>query len=172
MALALDPLSVSVNWVLGRNYWLAKKYDLAYDQLKKTMALDPKYYLTKGTLIYVLIQRKDFNQALELCNQLVPNNPWDYPGPYLSYTYAAMGDTARAKAELTKTIKNFPDKSPYHFARCNVILNNYASALDDLEQAYLQKDIRIYNYFKLDPTLDPIRNEPRFTALLSKTNLE
>ena len=171
-ALELDPLSVSVNWVLGKNYWLARKYDLAYDQLKKTMALDPKYYLTKGTLIYVLVQRKDFNGALELCKQLVPNNPWDYPGPYLSYIHAAMGDTLHAREELMKTIKDFPEKSPYHLARCNVILKNYPVAIDELEQAFRQKDIRIYNYLKLDPTLDPIRKEPLFIALLKKTNLE
>ena len=171
-ALALDPLSLSINWVLGRNYWLARKYDSAYTQLKKTMALDPTYYLTKGTLIYVLLERKNFVEALELCHQLKPNNPWDYPGPYLCYTYATMGDTARAKDELMKTIRDFPNKSQYVLARCNVILKNYPLALDELEEAYQQKDIRIYNFLKLDPTLDPIRNEPRFKALLKKTNLE
>ncbi|MGH2648968.1 MAG: TPR end-of-group domain-containing protein, partial [Ginsengibacter sp.] len=171
-ALQLDPLSVSINWVLGRNYWLAREYDSAYNQLKKTMALDSKYYLTKGTLIYVLLEQKKFTEALELSKQLDPNNPWDYPGPYLSYTYASMGDTVRAKAELMKTIRDFPNKSSYHLARCNVILKNYSIALDELEEAYRQRDIRIYNYLKLDPTLDPIRNEPRFKALLKKTNLE
>ncbi len=171
-ALELDPLSVSINWVLGRNYWLARKYDLAYEQLKKTMALDPKYYLTKGTLIYVLLERKNFKEALQLCKQLDPNNPWDYPGPYLSYTYASMGDTISAKAELTKTIRDYPNKSSFHLARCNVILKNYSIALDELEEAYMQKDIRIYNFLKLDPTLDPVRNEPRFKALLKKTGLE
>ena len=171
-ALELDPLSVSINWVLGRNYWLARKYDLAYEQLKKTMALDPKYYLTKGTLIYVLLERKNFKEALQLCKQLDPNNPWDYPGPYLSYTYASMGDTISAKAELTKTIRDYPNKSSFHLARCNVILKNYSIALDELEEAYMQKDIRIYNFLKLDPTLDSVRNEPRFKALLKKTGLE
>ncbi len=171
-ALELDPLSASINWALGRNYWLARKYDLAYDQLKRTLVLDPKYYLTKGTLIYVLLERKNYTEALELCNQLSPNNQWDYPGPYLCYTYAVMGDTIRAKDELMKTIRDFPEKSPYHLARCNVILKNYSLAIDELEQAYLQKDIRIYNFLKLDPTLDPIRNEPRFNALLKKANLE
>ena len=170
-ALELDPLSSSVNWVLGRNYWLARKYDLAYDQLKKTMALDPKYYLTKGTLIYVLVERKDFNGALELCNQLVPNNPWDYPGPYFSYVHASMGDTILAREELKKTVTDFPEKSSYLLARCNVTLNNYPTALDQLEKAYRQKDIRIYNFLKLDPALDPIRKEPRFIELLKKTNL-
>ncbi|MGH2646070.1 MAG: TPR end-of-group domain-containing protein, partial [Ginsengibacter sp.] len=171
-ALELDPLSISINWVLGRNYWLAREYDSAYTQLKKTMALDSKYYLTKGTLIYVLLQRKNFDEALELCQQLDLNNQWDYPGPYLSYTYASMGDTLRAKDELMKTIRDFPNKSPYLLARCNAILKNNSTALDELEKAYEQKDIRIYDFLKLDPTLDPIRNEPRFKELLKKVNLE
>src|SRR6185503_18832936 len=49
-ALELDPLSSSVNWVLGRNYYLAGKIDSAYGQLKKALATDPNYTRTKETL--------------------------------------------------------------------------------------------------------------------------
>jgi TolB-like protein/Tfp pilus assembly protein PilF len=171
-ALELDPLSVSVNWVLGRNYYFARQYDLAYNQLKKTIALDPKYTLAKGTLIYVVLEQKKFNEGFELIKQLPLKGPWDYQGPYLCYTYAITGDTIQAKKELVKTMKEFPGQSPYHLARCNVILRNYSVALDELEQAYIQKDIRIYANLKLDPAMDPIRNEPRFKALLKKTGLE
>lgn len=171
-ALSLDPLSVSINWVLGRNYYLAGKYDSAYTQLKKTLALDSKYNHAISTLIFVLIEQKNFREALALCQQLDPKQPWEFPSVYFCYTYASMGDTARAKDELSKTMKDFPGKSAFELARCNVILKNYSLALDNLEEAYQQKDIRFYNYLKLDPTLDPIRNEPRFKALLKKTNLQ
>lgn len=171
-ALELDPLSVSVNWVLGRNYYLAKRYDLAYEQLKKTLILGPNYTLAKGTLIYVALEHKNFDEAMQLIKQLKLKDIWDYQGPYLCYYYAVAGDTTRAKAELMKMIRDYPDQSPYHLARCNVALKNYSVALDELEQAYAQKDIRIYNYLKTDPILDPIRIEPRFKALLKKTGLK
>ena len=171
-ALELDPLAVSFNWILGRNYWLAKQYDLAYVQLKKTLLLDPTFTLAKGTLIYVALERKNFDEAMQLIKQLKLKDVWDYQGPYLCYYYAVSGDSTRAKAELMKTIKDYPDQSPYHLARCYVVLKNYSVALDELEQAYAQKDIRIYNYLKTDPILDPIRIEPRFKALLKKVNLD
>jgi adenylate cyclase len=174
-ALELDPLSVSINWVLGRNYWLARQYGLAYDQLKKTITLDPRFYLAKSTLIYVDLAQKKYAEAFELIKQLPPRantGTYDYQGPYLSYAYAFMGDTLRAKKELEKTIAEDPGQSPFHLARCNIILKNYSIALDELEQAYNQRDIRIYNFLKADPTLDPVRNEPRFKALLKKTGLD
>ena len=50
-ALELNPLDLRFNWVLGRNYYLAREYDLAYQQMRKTFILDPNFLRAKGTLI-------------------------------------------------------------------------------------------------------------------------
>ena len=82
-----------------------------------------------------------------------------------------MGDKVRAKAELEKSLKEVPNLSPYHFARGFIAIGDFDKALSLLERAYEVRDIRIW-HIKVDPTLDPIRNEPRFKALLKKANLE
>ncbi|MEP6514231.1 MAG: adenylate/guanylate cyclase domain-containing protein, partial [Parafilimonas sp.] len=173
-AIELDPLSVQPNWVLGRNYWLARQYDLAYEQLKKTLALDPKNGLAKGTLALVLLAKKDYSKAFDLIKQfpkVVLTKTADYMGPYLSYAYSLSGDTIQGKAELKRDLAENPDRHPYFLARAYTGLKDYKEALNQLETAYNIRYLGMY-FIKVDPTFDPIRNEPRFKSLIRKMNLE
>ncbi|HLY69450.1 MAG TPA: hypothetical protein VKR53_06950 [Puia sp.] len=77
----------------------------------------------------------------------------------------------RAKTELEKSFKEDPNQSPYHFARGFIAVGEYDKGLSLLEKAYEVRDIRIW-HLKVDPTLDSVRNDPRFKALLKKANLE
>ena len=54
-ALELDPLDTRFNWILGRNYYLAHQYDLAEEQLKRTLNLYPDHALYKrdSYLLYI-----------------------------------------------------------------------------------------------------------------------
>ncbi len=173
-ALSLDPLSSTVTYALGRNYYLAKQYDSAFFYLKKAYIMDPNLNLTKSFYSFVLIQRRDFTEALKVLATSPEsgiNLQVDNRGPSISYLYAAMGDNVRAKSELEKSLQDFPNQSPYHVARAFTAIGNFDEALTYLETAYQVRDIRIW-HIKVDPTLDPIRNEPRFKALLKKINLE
>ncbi len=171
--LELDPLSSIINFILGRNYYLAGKFDLAYVQLQKTLTLYPKNVSAKGVLIEVLVQTKKYSEALELCKQLPlrEKGEYMYQGPYLSYIYAAMGDTVRAKMELEKTIKEDPDQYPYQLARVYILLKDFNKGMELLEHAYDIRDMWMY-FIKVDPTFVSVRNEPRFKALLKKMNLD
>ena len=57
-AVELDPLNSRLNWVLGRNYFLAKENNLAIEQLKKTLLLDPNYDNAKLTLSLIYLKLK------------------------------------------------------------------------------------------------------------------
>ena len=172
-ALALDPLSANLNYVLGRNLYLARKYDSAYSQLKKTLAMNPKFILAKGNLVFVLLAQKKFAEAFELINGLDSSRVIKttyYKVSTLSFAYAISGDKIHAKEELEKTLKEFPGESPYQLAQIYVSLNDYNKAFDELERAFEIRDLWMYTV-KVDPTLDPIRNDPRFKSLLKKMNL-
>ena len=172
--LSLDPLSSTLNYALGRNYFLAKNYDSAYLYLKKNYIMDPRFAVTIPFYAFVLIQRKDFTEALNVINtdpEGGMNLVIDIRGPCLSFLYVAEGDKVRAKAELEKSLKEVPNQSPYHFARGFIAIGDFDKAISFLEKAYEVRDIRIW-HMKVDPTLDPIRNDPRFKALLKKANLQ
>ncbi len=173
-ALELEPLSVQINWILGRNYWLARKYDSANVQFKKTLMLDPKNGLAKGTLALVLLAQKKFSEAFDLIMQFpktVISTSADYRWPYFVYAKALSGDTVLAKAELQKNLAENTNLNPYILARAYVGLKDYNQALNQLEIAYNVRFLAMY-YINVDPTFDPIRNEPRFRALMKRMNLE
>ena len=44
-ALELDPLSTETDTVVGQNFYCARQYDLAIDTLRKTLDMDPNYWL-------------------------------------------------------------------------------------------------------------------------------
>jgi hypothetical protein len=60
---------------------------------------------------------------------------------------------------------------PYCFVLAYIGQENYNEALTQLENVYETRGI-IMTGLKVDPELDPIRNEPRFKALLKKMNLD
>ena len=173
-ALALDPLAVNPNYVLGRNYFYAREYDFSYGQLKKTLALNPDGNLAKGNFAYTLLAKKDYAEAFEVINQ-VPRKEISKilyrQGPMLSYAYAVSGDKKQAKTELEKTLLEEPDQSSYHLAAVYIQLGDYNEAFKRLEKAYEMRDLWMY-CVKVDPTFDPIRNDPRFKALLKKMNFD
>ena len=173
-ALSLDPLSRNLNYVLGRNYYYAHKYDSAFEQLKKTIALDQNFNLAKGNLVYVLLEKKNYPAAFDIILQLKENGISKidyYKGITLSYAYAASGDKVRAKEELEKTLVEYPDQSPFNIARVYIALRDYEKAITSLEKAYEQRDLWMYA-LKADHTFNPIRNELRFKALMKRMNLE
>jgi adenylate cyclase len=172
-ALESDPLNLRFNWVLGRNYYFAKQDELALQQLKKTIVLNPNLPLAKGTLALLYLKKKMYPQAIELINQMpkIPTANYDGQDPFLCYAYAVSGDSNRAKSVLDNTLKKYPDQSPYILSYAYIALKNYYEALSMIEAAYKVRDIRLY-WVKVDPVLDPIRNEPRFKILIDKMHLD
>jgi tetratricopeptide (TPR) repeat protein len=158
--------------VLGRNYYFARKYDLSYEQLKKTLALFPAFHLAQGNLVFVLLAQKNYTEAFHVIEKLDTIYKALYYKPtVLSYAYAVSGNRISAMSELEKSLAKRPDQSPYDLAKVYVALDDPNEALNNLEKAYQIRDIWMYHLYS-DPVFDPIRNEQRFKVLLKKMNLE
>ena len=165
----LDPLSSTINYALGRRYYEMRDYDQAIRQLQKTLTLEPGYPAANLFLGLSFLQKKNYKQAIEVFSGL--QSVAMQRGFMLSYAYALEGDKARAKALLDKTIKEDGIDSHYLLALSYIGLENFNEALTELEKAYELKEIFLTE-LKVVPALDPLRNEPRFRALLKKVNLE
>jgi Tfp pilus assembly protein PilF len=168
-ALDLDPLSTTLNYVLGRRYYELRDYDQAIVQLQKTLKLTPNYPAANLYLGLCNMQMKDYQPAIDVFKRLPPDQ-WTR-AIMLSYAYSMAGDKSRAKALLEKALKEERITSPYLLSLAYIGLGDTNKALTQLERAYETRDIFIIT-LKIDPELDPLRNEPRFKALQKKTNLE
>jgi len=172
-AVALDPLAFGANWVLGRNYYFARKDDLALKQFEKTEGLGQNsngvIYWSLG-LVYLA---KSMNkEALEQYEKVPDNaeNPIDNVDVMKSYGYAATGNKARAKTVLEKAIKKDLHASAYRIAQAYIALGEMQTALNWLDEGYRVRDLHMF-WVKVDPSLDPIRATPKFQELLKKMKL-
>ena len=170
----LDPSSASINWILGRNYYFADNYDLAEDQLRKTINSNPKFHLAKAFLALVLLKRKEYDKAIEIIRQIPKSGitrSEEYQGGLLSYAYAVSGKKEMARAELNKSLTENTLVGHYPIARTLVGLDDYNQAIEELEKSFMGREIGLY-FLKVDPVFEPLKNEPRFKALLKKMNLD
>jgi len=58
----------------------------------------------------------------------------------------------------------------FHIAMAYIGIHDFKSALDELEKSLRDKEIFLY-FIKVDPIFFPLKNEPRFQAILKEMNL-
>ena len=63
-AVELDPLSLIINADLGQDFMLARRYDEAIEQLRKTLAMDPRFYYARWTLGECLQMKGQLTEAM------------------------------------------------------------------------------------------------------------
>ena len=170
----LDPLSTRINADLGMAYLSAGKYDEAIEQEKKTLELNPK----SGTAVWIrgmAYQQKDmFTEAINdyrLALERSPNNPNFLAA--LGHVYASSGNTSAARNILDTlfVVNKVEPVSPFFFALVYAGLNDKENALQWLEKSYEEKSGSV-RYLKMEPRLENLRKEPRYTALMKKIGLE
>jgi tetratricopeptide (TPR) repeat protein len=85
--------------------------------------------------------------------------------------YAAAGDRASAMAtlEALKTLSKGGQVLPFNLALVYLGLGDRGRALDHLDRA-LAADSQMMAWLGRDAIFDPLRAEPRFTALMKKLN--
>ena len=173
IAYDLDPLAASINWILGRNFYCAGEMDSAEKYLKKGIVLNPKFPMIRNWLARVFIAKKNFAQALDTINNIPLSGNitnFEYRGPILAYTYGISGNRTQAHIEIEKLLHQKSFNAHYHIATAYMGVNEFKSALDELEKSLRDKEIFLY-FLKPDPIFFPLKDEPRFKTILKEMNL-
>lgn len=167
-ALTLDPLSFLMSRRLGVALYLARDYDAALAQLNRAaeMEHDPGSIDNYMSLIYE--QKGQHDEAIE------------YDLAALHSVYPQLDPAA-----LRSTFQQRGWQA-YWLARSSALLSTppqpctqYQLALDDLRTNRLDKAFVSFNgaldqhcysmaLLRVDPILDPVRRDPRYTALLAR----
>jgi eukaryotic-like serine/threonine-protein kinase len=174
MAHELDPLSIVFRTGQGTPYLHARDYNAAITRYKRAIRIDPTFaqahrslawaYLFKGGLIEEALE--EIGIALSLSNE----DPMS--STLLAYASAAAGNEEQARAILKRIEEDSRSYvSPYDVATVHVALGEYEEALDRIEEAIRQRSSRV-TAMKVDPALDPLRDDPRFRRLLARTGLD
>jgi len=169
-AVDLDPLSLVINADLGVNYCYARRYDDAIAQLRKTIEMDPGYYFAHINLAQVLEMKGARDAAIAEYQKARALNDDPAVLGYLGRVYGFSGNKTETQKILEELKKLSKERyvSDYSFALVYIGLGDKEEALRWLEQSYQDRAGSDVGWIRVDPLLDPLRNEPRFEALAEK----
>jgi eukaryotic-like serine/threonine-protein kinase len=166
----LDPLSALISLNLGRHFYYAREYDRAIEHLQKTVALDPKGFLA-GQILALAYLEKGMPDAAIAELQKFPAPLGAFQG-VRGYVSAVTGDRAAAFKILAdlETLAATRYIPAYAFATVYAGLDMRNEAFTQLDRAVVEHSAYL-DYLSVEPTLDRLRSDPRFSALLRRVNL-
>jgi TolB-like protein/DNA-binding winged helix-turn-helix (wHTH) protein/Flp pilus assembly protein TadD len=170
----LDPLSATTNWNVGRILCLARRYDEALASLRQTAdmqrnSLAVDIWLFKS---YWMKGQPDEAIAADLRVRSLRDVPNTKSLAVLQAAYSRGGSSAywtNVRKLVLPKFRTYPT-GWYRLAEINTYLGDKEEAFRWLEKAVDERPNWI-TFMKVDPTLDPLRSDPRFGALLQRMGL-
>jgi serine/threonine-protein kinase len=172
-ALELDPLSPGLHHDMGWTYFDSAKFDPAMILFRKALELDPNFHSSRNLLGWSYLLTGKPAEALaefQTIEQSAPDLPWVQGS--LGYLYGVTGRPADARNVLAKLDQISRKRYVTHWARAIIYLGlgQKDSALDWLEKACEDHDGWMWD-MHAQPWWAPLRNEPRFQAIVKKIGL-
>jgi serine/threonine-protein kinase len=169
----LDPLSPAVNESLAYVLLVARRYDEALEKQLELQDLEPFYYKCYTGLGRTYIQQSLYPQAIEMllkARALAGDVPIILGA--LGQAYALDGQVAEARAVLARlealAAAGYVPSNSFALIHCG--LGEYGRALDWLERGCDRAELPL-SAIGVHPAYDPLRGNPRFTALLEKVGI-
>ncbi len=173
-AVALDPLSPEANTWLGANLYFARRYEEAIEVLRATSLRNPDLSYTRLWLSRAYARTGQFEQAIAVLSPLEMEDLGGAEGESaLGRAHADAGNTEEATRVLNHLRERMREDyvSASFIATVQVGLHDTDGALASLAQAATEHSYYV-PWWKVDPDLDPLRSDPRFTALLKTVGLD
>jgi DNA-binding winged helix-turn-helix (wHTH) protein/lipoprotein NlpI len=170
IAQELDPLSLEINTVVGRVFYLSREFDRSINAYRHVIDLNPHYARARTRLGMAYAAVGSYGDAIhefEESQRLSGFDP-NLDG-LIGYAQALSGNTRRAR-KLLEELDQRPRRQyvrPFSLALIRIGLGEYDKALDCLVKSYRDRSTEMV-YAKTEPLLDPVRSEPRFAALLNQ----
>ncbi len=168
-AVALDPVAGSTFHAEGFVDYFSRQYDRALNVAQTVHGLKinlPDWYFLLGD---VYAAKGLYAQSIEAFQK---SGSGPYSLGHLAGVEARAGRTAEAKAILAQLLSSV-DKDGignYEIALIYTGLGDRNNAFRWLDRAYQVHDVGLV-YLKVDPSLDPLRADPRFADLMQRVGL-
>lgn len=167
-ALDLDPLSLTAAGRLARSLYFARKYTEASKAFEHVLELEPERPRTFVVLSYISLLNGDPTSAIELASE----EPTEWLRRMaLMLAYHKIGKIDEAHTEKQWLIDNFGDVAAYQYIQIHAQWGEIDEAIKWLEFAYEKRDPGLAD-LKVDPLMDPLRQDKRFITVLEALNLQ
>jgi serine/threonine protein kinase/tetratricopeptide (TPR) repeat protein len=169
----LDPLSLIISDGIGWASYMARRYDDAMEQLRRTVELDPNYPVTYWILGLLLRKMGHHKLAIAEGEKAVKlSGGSSLMRAAFAQTLATAGKKKIAIQILNDLVKLSKQKyvAPYFLAGIYVGLAEEDNAMECLEKSY-EEHSHWLMYLHIDPSMDGLRANPRFQDLLQRVGL-
>ena len=170
-ALAVNPLSPSPLEALSELALRSRQIDEALAEARKAIPLDPNYALAHQSLADAYRAKGMFTEALGEYSR-AEDLGWRAAVTGRALTFAQMGRSAEAR-HIAQQLESesarryvSPDKIAVIYAR----LGDRDAAFRWLERSFEERSM-VWAAYKDLPDYDPIRHDPRFSAMLQRMGL-
>ena len=171
-ATMLDPLNVEIadwgHWALA----MVGDLELAREWAKKQMRLHPQVGMVFSGASVSSALNGDYIGAIEIAEKglmLDPESPYAYLALAQAYGYA--GEKERIPSLLQKAESLNKYMCPYESAVNYIILDDFERAFSLLNEAVSSRSNCLV-FTRVDKRLEPIKGDPRFSALLTRIGLD
>jgi eukaryotic-like serine/threonine-protein kinase len=171
----LDPLSPRISANVGLFLYFERRYDEAVKELKKALEVDPHHSMTYMYLGWAHEAMGNYEEAVRNYHRSMELTAIPVrPSAFLAGCYALMGKREEARKILDNLIE-FSKANylpPVGIAWIYSALGEKEQTFAWLEKAFRERDPFLLMFVKPSHVFDPVRSDPRFTALMRKIGLE
>jgi len=157
---------------LGRALHSARRYDEAIEQLRKTLDMDSNFAEAHFHLALAYEGKKSYDDAIREYEKYIELSGDKSMKAWVGRVYAESGRKQQALkvlAEVTGASKREP-VSPFAMATLYSTLGDKDRAFEWLEKVYKERNYYVV-FLNVDPALDSLRGDPRFSDLLRRIGL-
>ncbi len=173
-ALEIEPLSLVINADLGLSLYYARRFDQALTQYQKTIDLDRNVSFPHTWAGMTLIKMKRYDEAIAQLEKAVElSNGSQGTVGLLAYGYGMAGQKDKARATLEKLLDlqtHTPYVSPAYIAVAYIGLGQPDKVFEWADKCVEQRAALLAR-IKVEPVVDPVRDDPRFAKLLERVNV-
>ena len=152
----------------GRIFSAAHRYQDAIACCLKAIDLEGNFGQAFQVLAQAYLHNKQYPEGIEAAKKYVElSSGSGWAKLELAYAYAVAGNKAESDRLVNEVTSQPEPFSPYDMATICAAWRDMDGAFPWLEKAIEQRSVDII-WMRVDPRLDPIRSEPRFSAVLAR----
>ena len=169
---SIRPSPSDLNMTAALNFYTGREYDRAIRQLEKVIEMDGNFPAAHSVLGCVYVQKQMYEKALAQFEKVIELLKGAAPVAsvkvIMAQAFARWGKKSEA-LKLLAEVAGVPT-SAYSVAGVYGALGDKDRAFEMLNKAYDERDLQLVS-LKVDPSLDDLRDDLRFTDLVRRVGL-
>jgi len=164
----LDPLVLGFRASAAQLFSAADRYDEAIQELEMALALNPNFQMAYTVFPQVYERQELYENAITAYQKILTKE--EVAGLADAYQTSGKEGYWRWMLDYFTEMAKQQYVPPWRFARIYAYLGEKDRAFEQLEKAY--EEHQAGPEIQTHPAYDPIRDDPRFTDLLRRMNLQ